>query len=109
MLWLLALVVYVVFVVTEARDGGTALVDYLEIARRARKQEPRSAPVADLQATGPQARKLLTASWKPKERCGKIIWQRPDNGFYYSQEMASHFLGTEISDVRCKSGADVRG
>ena len=68
------------------------MVDYLKIARRARKQEPRSAPVADLQATGPQARKLLTASWKPKERCGKIIWQRPNNGFYYSKEVGLHLL-----------------
>jgi len=54
-------------------------------------------------------RELEAAGFKPKERCGKIIWQRPDNGFYYSQEMASHLLGTEISNVRCKSGADVRG
>ena len=68
------------------------MVDYLEIARRGRKQEPRSAPVADLQVTGPQARKLLTASWKPKERCGKIIWQRPHNGFYYSKEVSLHLL-----------------
>jgi len=68
------------------------LVDYLEIARRARKQEPHSAPVADLQATNPQARKLLATGWKPKERCGKVIWQRPHNGFYYSQEVALHFL-----------------
>ena len=56
-----------------------------------------------------ERRELEAAGFKPKERCGKIIWQRPDNGSYYSQEMASHFLGTEISDVRCKSGADVRG
>ena len=68
------------------------MVDYLEIARRARKQEPRSAPVADLQATGPQACRLLAADWKPKERCGKIIWQRPDNGFYYSKEVSLHLL-----------------
>jgi hypothetical protein len=49
------------------------LVDYLKIARRGRKQERRSAPVGDLQATGPQACRLLAADWKPKERCGKVV------------------------------------
>ena len=57
----------------------------------------------------PEACKLSAAGWEPKERCGKVIWKRPDNGFYYSQEMASHLLGTEISNAKCKSGADGRG
>ena len=56
----------------------------------------------------PEARKLSAASWKPKERCGKTIWKRPDTGFYYSQEVAAHFLDGGISNVRCKSGADGR-
>jgi hypothetical protein len=71
------------------------LVDYIQIARRARKHEPRPALVADLRATDPQIRKLRAADWKPKERCGKTIWESPNNGFYYSQEMAAHFLGEE--------------
>jgi hypothetical protein len=99
----------VVFVVTEAREGRPTLVDYLKIARRARKQESRSDPVADRQATGLQASKLLAAGWKPKERCGKTIWKRPDNGFYCSQEMAAHFLDKGVRNVRCKSGANQKG
>jgi len=63
-----------------------------------------------MQATAdPEACKLSAAGWEPKERCGKVIWKRPDNGFYFSQEMASHLLGTEISNAKCKSGADGRG
>ena len=57
----------------------------------------------------PEACKLSAAGWEPKEYCDKVIWKRPDNGFYYSQEMASHLLGTEISNAKCKSGADGRG
>jgi len=37
-------------------------------------------------------RKLKAAGFKPKARGGKIIWQRPDTGFWVSQEMASHLL-----------------
>jgi tubulysin polyketide synthase-like protein len=40
----------------------------------------------------PEVRKLLAAGWEAKGRCGKPIWRHPDNGFYYSQEMAAHFL-----------------
>jgi len=38
--------------------------------------------------SSPEFRKPRTAGWKPKERCGKTIWQSPQNGFWYSQEMA---------------------
>jgi len=38
--------------------------------------------------SSPEVRKLKIAGWKPKERCGKTIWQSPQNGFWYSQEMA---------------------
>jgi hypothetical protein len=44
-----------------------------------------------------ERRKLEVAGFKPKERCGKIIWQRPDDGFYVSQEAALHFLDPEKS------------
>ncbi|PLS82605.1 MAG: hypothetical protein CYG60_24070 [Actinobacteria bacterium] len=37
-------------------------------------------------------RALEEAGFKPKERCGKTIWQRPDTGFWVSQEMALHLL-----------------
>jgi|SRR5215217_4201910 len=54
-------------------------------------------------------RKLLAGGWEPKERCGKLIWKHPDNGFYYSQEMAVHLLDRGIGNARCKSGANGRG
>jgi hypothetical protein len=60
-------------------------------------------PVVDRQSAekvrrswGEEERRLMAAGWEPKERCGRIIWQRPDNGFYYSQEVALHFLDSEI-------------
>lgn len=41
---------------------------------------------------GLEGRKLESAGFEPKERGGKIIWQRPDTGFWVSQEMALHLL-----------------
>jgi hypothetical protein len=40
----------------------------------------------------PEARKLKAAGWKPKERCGKVIWARTETGFWYSEEVALHLL-----------------
>jgi hypothetical protein len=54
-------------------------------------------------------RKLVAARWESKERCGKTIWKHPDSGFYYSQELALHFLDRGAGSVRCKSGADRKG
>ncbi len=85
------------------------MVDYLELARRARKAEARPEPGANVQIVDPETQRLLAAGWEPKERCGKIIWKQPDNGFYYSQEMAAHFLLRGIGNVRCKSGANGKG
>jgi hypothetical protein len=31
---------------------------------------------------------LRAAGWESKKRGQKTIWESPDNGFYYSQEMA---------------------
>ena len=46
-----------------------------------------------MQATADsEACKLSAADWAPKERCGKVIWKRPDNDFYYSQEVSLHLL-----------------
>jgi len=41
---------------------------------------------------GEDERRLQTASWTLKERLGELIWQSPDNGFYYSWEIALHSL-----------------
>ena len=79
---------------------------YLEIARqvRARRNEPGLRPASetltDIQFAqqsrpihlDPEGRRLEAAGFEPKERGGKIIWQRPDTGFWVSQEMALHFL-----------------
>ncbi len=35
---------------------------------------------------------LLEAGWTPKMRCGKCIWESPDQRAWYSQEMAFHLL-----------------
>jgi hypothetical protein len=53
----------------------------------------------------PEACRLLAPGWEPKERCGKIIWKQPDNGFYYSQEMAAYVLSRGIGNPSYKSGA----
>ena len=38
-------------------------------------------------------RRLEEAGFKPKVSFGgKVIWERPDTGFWSSQEMALHFL-----------------
>lgn len=55
---------------------------------------------------GDDEHRLIAAGWEPKERCGKTIWKRPDNGFYFSQEAAAHFLDSGLGNVKCKSGAN---
>ena len=52
-----------------------------------------------------ERRKLEEAGFKPKERCGKTIWQRPDNGFYVSEEIALYCLNSGIANTGHKSGA----
>ena len=47
---------------------------------------------------GPETHKLQTTGWKPKERCGKTIWQSPEYGFWYSQEMALVLLERQNND-----------
>ncbi len=67
---------------------------YLDIAKGVSPKMPESASLsgslADL--TRPEsenARRLLEAGWKPKVSFGgRVIWERPDNGFYYSEEAA---------------------
>ena len=53
-----------------------------------------------------ERRELEATGFKPKERCGKIIWQHPHNGFYYSHEVALLFLlGTTGEGVVPSSSA----
>ena len=82
---------------------------YLELARRGRARLEESGPqlvsdaVKDTRAVrqhrplhlDSEGRTLETAGFTPKERGGKIIWQRPDTGFWVSQEMALHLLERE--------------
>jgi hypothetical protein len=85
-----------------------AVARYLELLRAARKESMRPehqsgarAPKADLQspvsaiapATDAEACRLAAAGYWPKVSFGgKTIWQRPDTGFWVSQEMALHLL-----------------
>ena len=55
-------------------------------------------------ARGSESRRLLAAGWKPKGRCGKVIWKCPANGFYYSQEVAIHSLNGSITNTNTKAG-----
>jgi hypothetical protein len=41
---------------------------------------------------------LTETGWESKERCGKTIWQSPENGFWYSQEMALVLLERQNND-----------
>ena len=70
---------------------------YLELIRGVRgrelektRAESREGEKAEaLALESPNGRRLVGAGWKPKVSFGgKVIWQRPDNGFYYSDEAA---------------------
>ena len=85
---------------------------YLELARqvRARRNRPGLRPASDAVTNvqtvrpsrpvhfGPEGRKLEAAGFEPKERGGKIIWQRPDTGFWVAQEMALHLLEKQSTE-----------
>jgi hypothetical protein len=45
-----------------------------------------------------EARRLVAAGRKPKIRLGKTIWQRPDTGFWVSQEIALHLLESKSTE-----------
>jgi hypothetical protein len=64
---------------------------YLDIAK--------SVPLADSECGNPiktetaNDRKLMEAGWKPKRSFGEVvIWERPDTGFYVSEEVAVRLL-----------------
>jgi hypothetical protein len=71
---------------------------YLDIA----KGIPRTVPEPPTRSANPteltrpdneSARRLLKAGWKPKVSFGgKVIWERPDTGFWVSEQMALHLL-----------------
>jgi len=86
------------------------LIAVLSNAETVVEEDRQPAEAASKQtSSGPEARKLLATGWEPKERCGKTIWKCPDTGFYYSQEMATHFLCGGLGTVGYKSGANERG
>jgi hypothetical protein len=45
-----------------------------------------------LLTTDAEARTLVAAGWEPKIRLARTIWERPDTGFWVSQEMALHLF-----------------
>jgi hypothetical protein len=47
---------------------------------------------------GPEGRTLLSAGFELKECGGKIVWERPDTGFFVSQEMALHHLESKSAE-----------
>lgn len=67
-----------------------------EGCERCESPADRPTPIVDLQTTdkrgpwGKEERRLTAAGWKPKERCGKTIYQSPKRGFWYSQKIALH-------------------
>lgn len=74
---------------------------YLDTVREARKRglEEAESLATKLEATtsfrleSPDARRLRDAGWKPKASFGgKVIWERPETGFYCSEASALHFL-----------------
>jgi hypothetical protein len=70
---------------------------YLELIREVRRRELERTRAESREGKKAEAlalesvngRRLVAAGWKPKVSFGgKVIWQRPDNGFYYSEEAA---------------------
>ena len=51
--------------------------------------------------------RLEEAGYRPKISFGeRVIWERPNTGFYYSEEVALHLL--DAKNIPNKSGADAR-
>jgi hypothetical protein len=82
-------------------------LDLVEAAERARRSPTRTPQAKDQNTASGAADygqgstlltgdtetcRLVAADWKPKVRLGKTIWQRPDTGFWVSQEMALRLL-----------------
>ncbi len=103
-------------------EAGHAM-SYLRLLRqsRARRNEPRSREAGDLSTfrrqddecsvmlpvRGVDAQRLTTAGYRPKVSFfERVIWERPDTGFYVSEEMALHLL--DAKNIQDKSGANAR-
>lgn len=63
---------------------------YLDIVRSV--SEPVKPEPDGTDGKSREASVLLEAGWIPKMRCGKCIWESPDQTGWYSQEMALHLL-----------------
>jgi hypothetical protein len=70
---------------------------YLELIREVRRRELEETRAESREGEKAEAcasesangRRLVAAGWEPKVSFGgKVIWQRPDNGFYCSEEAA---------------------
>ena len=92
--------------VRAAREARNASAEQTSGNHRTEADRRNQGPT-DVMATDERTGKLLDAGWKPKQRLGKTIWCRPDNGFWVSQEMAMHML--DEWNVRDKNGAQARG
>ena len=76
---------------------------YLDIARKVSEGQA-TPPVSqgvevggdceksEISEKSPEHRRLLAAGWKPKARCGEVIWASPQSGFWYCQEVALEVL-----------------
>ena len=54
-----------------------------------------TASVRQLNTEATRSARLREAGWKAKERLGRAIWQHPESGFYYSEEMALEMVRSE--------------
>lgn len=65
---------------------------YLDLANSIPRTEvaPQGANLENLEKLdSPEVCRLLKAGWKPETSFGgKVIWKRPDNGFYRSEKAA---------------------
>ncbi len=46
----------------------------------------------------PESRRQQSAGFELKKCGGKIVWERPDTGFWVSQEMAPHHLESKSAE-----------
>jgi hypothetical protein len=86
---------------------------YLDKARKVSEEQTTPPAVRDIVADvgceeseiseeSSEYRRLIAAKWEPKVRMSKIIWESPQSGFWYGQEMALELL-------RLEEGPPVRG
>ena len=79
---------------------------YLDIAKGVSPRVPESVS-RSVDLTKPDsenARRLLKAGWKPKVSFGgRVIWERPDDGFYRSEDAAICLLELTESAGRARA------